>query len=210
MTYVELIGWAAAVATFTTFMMKTMLPLRSASVVANLLFITYGGLAHSMPVLVLHMMLLPLNIFRLAEIFRATRLIRAAQPSDGLPISITAYFRTVEKPAGSVLFRRGDPADSVYYLKSGRIMLEEINQEMRAGEIFGEVAFFSKSRVRTLTARCTQKCEIATIPEAEFTRLFYQDPAFSFFILRLLAERLEKNVTHACKDQPGRESHTSA
>ncbi|WP_439155987.1 Crp/Fnr family transcriptional regulator [Yoonia sp.] len=177
------------------------------SVVANLLFITYGGLAHSMPVLVLHLMLLPLNVFRLVEIFRTTRLIRAAQPSDGLPISITAYFKIVEKPADAVLFRRGDPADSVYYLKSGRILLEEINQEMQVGEIFGEVAFFSKSHVRTLTARCISKCEIAAISEAEFTRLFYQDPAFGFFILRLLAERLDDNMARACTDHSDHAQH---
>lgn len=200
MVYVEWIGWAAAAATFTTFTMKTMMPLRALSILANLLFITYGGLAGSMPVLVLHVTLLPLNTFRLVEIFRTTQKIRAAKPSEGLPASITAFFKPIEIAKDSVIFRRGDPADRIYYLKSGRILLEEIDKEMHPGEIFGEIAFFSKKRVRTLTARCIDRCEIARISEVEFTRLFNQNPAFGFFMLRLLAERLEENAEQLALD----------
>ena len=206
MIYVELFGWAAAAATFTTFTMKTMLPLRAVSVIANILFITYGSLAESMPVLALHLTLLPLNVLRLYQIYRTTKSIREAKPSEGLPTGIAGLLTATHVPQDAVIFRRGEPADRIYYLKSGRILLEEIGKEMGAGEIFGEIAFFSKKRVRTLTARCIGKCELATISEAEFTRLFYQKPDFGFFILRLLAERLEDSADRLAGPPPSRGS----
>lgn len=201
MDYVDWIGWAAAAATFTTFMMKTMLPLRAASVIANVLFISYGGLAGSLPVLTLHLTLLPLNSFRLLEIFRTTRKLRSANPSAGLPAGIAAYLNTRRIPRDTVIFRRGDPADQIYFLKSGRVLLEEIGKEMDAGELFGEIAFFGRNRVRSLTARCTEDCELATISEADFTRLFYQNPDFGFFMLRLLAGRLEEGAGQLAADR---------
>jgi len=192
--FIELIGWAAALMTFAAYSMKTMLLLRIAAVGANLLFISYGALTGVMPMLVLHIGLLPLNTFRLFQILRTTRQVRDASPAEGLPEGLLGYLTPLDVAAGSVLFRRGDPADHIYYLKSGRILLEEIGIEMPAGEIFGEVAFFSDKRTRTLTARCLGPCELAQMSEAEFTRLYYQNPAFGFFVLRLLARRLEANA----------------
>lgn len=191
MSYMELFGWAAAATTFASHSMKTMLPLRLAAICANLLFITYGGLTGALPVLVLHVALLPLNGFRLVQILRTTRQVRAASPAAGLPAGLVNLLSPVTVDDDAVIFRRGDPADRIYFLRSGRVLLEEIGAEMQAGELFGEVAFFSESRTRTLTARCIGRCELAAMSEAEFTRFYYQHPEFAFFMLRLLARRLE-------------------
>ncbi len=191
MSYIELFGWAAAATTFASHSMKTMLPLRLAAICANLLFITYGTLNSALPVLVLHIGLLPLNCFRLVQIVRTTRQVRAANPASGLPAGLVSLLSPVAVDEDAVIFRRGDPADRIYFIKSGRVLLEEIGAEMHAGELFGEVAFFSENRTRTLTARCLGRCELAAMSEAEFTRFYYQDPAFGFFLLRLLARRLE-------------------
>src|SRR5690348_14407503 len=61
----ELIGYAAAIVTIATFMMKTMIPLRVCGIAANFLFIAYGYLDAAYPPLVLHLILLPLNVARL-------------------------------------------------------------------------------------------------------------------------------------------------
>jgi hypothetical protein len=52
---------------------KDMRLLRTIAIFSNLAFITYGTIEWLPPVLFLHIMLLPLNIIRLAEIVRATR-----------------------------------------------------------------------------------------------------------------------------------------
>jgi CRP/FNR family transcriptional regulator, cyclic AMP receptor protein len=56
-----------------TFVAKDMRVLRIVAIFSNLAFITYGAIAWLPPVLFLHMVLLPLNIVRLAEIIRASR-----------------------------------------------------------------------------------------------------------------------------------------
>jgi hypothetical protein len=190
----ELVGWAAAFMTFIAYSMKTMLPLRIAAIASNILFIAYGIMAGATPILALHIALLPFNCFRLGQIVRLLRKIRHATSDDRLPEGIESFLTRVEVEPNKILFRRGDLADRIYYLKSGRVMLEEIGKYLEPGEIFGEIAFFSKSRSRTLTARCVGRCEISAMREEDFTRLHYQNPAFAIYILRLLARRLEENA----------------
>ncbi len=190
----ELIGWAAAVMTFIAYSMKTMLPLRMAAIASNVLFIVYGMMADATPILALHTALLPFNLFRLVQILLLLRKVKRATSDDRLPEGIAGFLTRMEVEPNKVLFRRGDAADRIYYLKSGRVLLEEIGKYLEPGEIFGEIAFFSKERSRTLTARCVGECEVAVMREEDFTRLHYQNPAFAFYMLRLLARRLEENA----------------
>jgi hypothetical protein len=60
-----------------TFVAEDMRVLRIVAIFSNLAFITYATSAWLSPVLFLHMVLLPLNIVRLAEIVRATRATKA-------------------------------------------------------------------------------------------------------------------------------------
>jgi CRP/FNR family cyclic AMP-dependent transcriptional regulator len=53
MSRAELIGYAAAACVFVTFYMKTMVPLRIAGIVSNVLFIAYGYDLLAYPVLIL-------------------------------------------------------------------------------------------------------------------------------------------------------------
>jgi CRP/FNR family transcriptional regulator, cyclic AMP receptor protein len=58
--------------------MRTMVPLRMVGLLSNCTFITYGYLGGLYPVLVLHLILLPLNGLRLREMLRLTRQVRGA------------------------------------------------------------------------------------------------------------------------------------
>jgi CRP/FNR family transcriptional regulator, cyclic AMP receptor protein len=58
--------------------------LRIVAIFSNLAFITYGTIAWLPPVLFLHMVLLPLNIVRLAEIVRSTRATGDLAQTDGV------------------------------------------------------------------------------------------------------------------------------
>jgi hypothetical protein len=62
----DILGYAAASAVLATFLMRSMVPLRLVAILSNVLFISYGYLAHIHPVLLLHAALLPINIARLA------------------------------------------------------------------------------------------------------------------------------------------------
>jgi len=67
---VDVIGAAAAASTLLAFAQKNMLPMRVSAIAANVFFIAYGGLGPFYPVLVLHLILLPLNIGRLIQFVR--------------------------------------------------------------------------------------------------------------------------------------------
>src|SRR5579863_2067079 len=78
MTHAELLGYLAAACVFVTFYMKTMVPLRIAGIVSNFLFIGYGYAVDAYPVLILHLVLLPLNIVRLRQMLALIRQVEDA------------------------------------------------------------------------------------------------------------------------------------
>jgi len=68
MPWVDMVGYAAALAVLGSFCMTTLVRLRILAVVSNLLFGAYGMMAHLYPVFVLHSILLPINLFKLARL----------------------------------------------------------------------------------------------------------------------------------------------
>ena len=67
MTGADGLGFLAAVLVLATFCMKHLVPLRAVAITSNLVFILYGYSAGLKPVLVLHLVLLPVNVFRLLQ-----------------------------------------------------------------------------------------------------------------------------------------------
>ena len=68
MHFDALIGWIAALLTLTAFSQRSMVHLRLAAIGANLAFITYGLLGELVPIVALHVTLLPCNLLRLAQL----------------------------------------------------------------------------------------------------------------------------------------------
>jgi hypothetical protein len=66
MSWIEpTIGYVASALVLATFCMRDMATLRCVAIASNLAFITYGAMAGLGPVLVLHLLLLPVNVWRL-------------------------------------------------------------------------------------------------------------------------------------------------
>ena len=72
-------GYAASGMTLATFAQRTMLPMRIMALGSNMCFIGYGAMGQFMPVLVLHLVLLPINLLRLR-----TLLAPSGSPTDRL------------------------------------------------------------------------------------------------------------------------------
>ena len=68
MNSVETIGYLASTLVLAAFWMRDMVALRLAAIASNVAFIGYAALAGLHPVLVLHLLLLPMNGWRLLEI----------------------------------------------------------------------------------------------------------------------------------------------
>lgn len=61
----DLVGWLAAALTYLTFFCRDVRRLRCMALAANAAFIGYGLVAGILPVLALHLLLVPLNLWRL-------------------------------------------------------------------------------------------------------------------------------------------------
>lgn len=70
MNTVDLAGWFAAALMLCTFASREARVMRLLAVSTNLAFIGYGVLAALPPVLVLHLLLLPINLWRWAQACR--------------------------------------------------------------------------------------------------------------------------------------------
>jgi hypothetical protein len=186
-------AWIAAALVFSSFFMKTMIPLRIVAIVSNIAFITYAllGLTYGIfdrvyPILVLHACLLPLNLLRLRQLTRLTAAVHRATDEDVLQ-SLIPYMKTEVHPPGAVLFRQGDPADRLYIIQEGRVRFPEIDKLIGPGEVFGEVGLFAPESVRALTAVCEEGCRLSTISREKTLELYYQNPRFGFFLIRLVS-----------------------
>jgi hypothetical protein len=67
----EPVGYLASLLVLATFCMRDMVSLRVVAIASNIAFISYGALAEISPVLLLHVVLLPVNMLRLSESVRS-------------------------------------------------------------------------------------------------------------------------------------------
>jgi hypothetical protein len=65
----DAVGFVAAGLVLTTFCMRSMSALRWVAIASNVAFIAYGYLGNLAPVLLLHLLLLPVNGYRLAQLY---------------------------------------------------------------------------------------------------------------------------------------------
>ena len=192
--YVTVIGFIAASLVIMTLSMRTMIPLRIVGIASNVAFIAYGILFHSIPTVMLHSTLLPLNIFRLREMYKLIQQVRAASKGDMSLDWLKPFMskRTVE--AGEILFRKGDEANHMYFVVDGQLHLNEIDINIQPGAVVGELGMLAPARTRTQTLVCTQSGSVLEIAYDRIEQLYYQNPKFGFYFLRLSTARLFENI----------------
>ena len=194
---------AAALLVFVSAFVKTMIPLRWLAVGSNVGFMIYG-LAHPAPLMVaLHAVLLPVNLWRVRQMVQLTRRVAAVSTgSKQLEVWLRPYMRSGKLKAGATLFERGDLADRLYYLASGEIDLPDVGRHLKAGEMFGEIAFFAPDQRRSSSARCLTDCTLLSIDEVTFRQLIYQNPDFGLDVMRLITGRLTDEIRNLRSPSP--------
>jgi CRP/FNR family cyclic AMP-dependent transcriptional regulator len=185
----------AALLVIVSAFVKTMIPLRWLAVASNVGFMVYG-LAHPAPLMVaLHAVLLPVNLWRVRQMVRLTKRVAAVSTDTSqLEVWLRPYMRSRQFRAGATIFNSGDLADRLYFLASGEIDLPEAGRTLKAGEMFGEIAFFTPERQRSSSAVCRKDCTVLSIDEATFRQLVYQNPDFGIEVVQLIASRLSDEV----------------
>jgi CRP/FNR family transcriptional regulator, cyclic AMP receptor protein len=177
---VELSGYLASLLVFSTFYMKTMMPLRSVAIASNVAFITYGYLAGLYPVLLLHVVLLPLNTWRLYQMRTLLARVRQASKGDYSIESLLPFMTKAKVNQGEMLFRKGDVADKLYYLVSGSIRFPEIEATAVPGDLIGEIGVFSPWKARTASAVAKSDSMLLVLSDQKVLELYYQNPEFHY------------------------------
>jgi hypothetical protein len=191
-------AWVAALLVFSSFFMKTMIPLRVVAITSNIAFVTYAllGLKYGIfgrvyPILVLHSALLPLNVLRLREIKGLISAVNSASKSETIEYLIP-YMRSERHRRGETLFSKGDAADNLYLIEQGTIFMPELGKRLSDGAVFGEVGLFAPQSVRSLTAVCEDDCRLHVITKDKVLELYYQNPRFGFFLIRMVSALVQE------------------
>jgi CRP/FNR family cyclic AMP-dependent transcriptional regulator len=177
---------------------RTMAPLRWLAVGSNLGLMVYGALRPSPITFCVAAVLLPVNLYRAIEVTRLTRRVhRAEAAADHAGLWLKPYMKAKKLRAGQTLFSKGARAEHLFLLVDGELELVELGKRLEPGRIFGEIALFSPSRLRTSTVRCVTACTVLRIHDSTVRQLYFQDPAFGFHLIDLLASRLSDDVERA-------------
>jgi CRP-like cAMP-binding protein len=190
LTAIDVLGMGAGALVLATFYLKTMIPLRVVAIASNIAFAAYGVLAEAMPIVVLHSLLLPLNILRLHQMqVLIGRVKRAARGDLSLDMMVP-YMNLRTCPAGTRLFSRGDPAEEVFLVMKGRVRIEGKGVVIKPGQLIGEMGLFAQDHRRTDGAVCETEVEFASVSEDRIWELFYQNPEFGAYLLRVVMQRV--------------------
>jgi Cyclic nucleotide-binding domain len=184
----------ASVFVVATTTMRTMIPLRVFGILTNLVLIATAIPTRNYPVILVQLVVLGLNSYRLHQMLQLVRDVKRSVSSN-LSMEWLKPFMTERKcAAGEVLFYKDEKADSMFYIVSGRYRLVESGIELPIGAIVGEFGMLSPSNVRTQTLECIEGGTILSVTYDQVEQLYVQNPAFGFYFLKLVSARLFENI----------------
>ena len=177
-----------------TLLMRTIVPLRIAALISDVFFIAYGVLANSLNTFILYCLLLPINSVRLYQMIKLIRKARVSAQGDLSMDWLKPFMirRTYRK--GDVLFRKGQPANEMFFTVSVKLLVTELGIEIPPGRLVGELGFLSPDNRRTGTVECIQEGEVLTMTYDRLLEIYFQNPEFGYYFLRLTSERLLQNI----------------
>jgi len=193
MSWIEILGFVASAAVLATFCMRTMIPLRVAALTSNVLFCTYGYFDHLYPILALHAVLFPVNLWRLIQFYRLVRDTRDAHDGKLSMESLLPYMTVREASAGETLIRKGAKADQLYFLVEGVLEIPELGKTLEPGVVLGEIGLFARNQERGETIVCRTDGRLYALAETTAKQLFFQDPSFGFAVMQIIIDRLLEN-----------------
>ncbi len=191
--WIDMIGYFGGGVTLWGMYSRTMIPLRWGAVGGNLGFLVFGLLAHSYPTLILHAVLLPLNVVRALQMIKLVREIKAASDGANDLDPLIPYMKKLKLAAGAELFRKDDAPDRMLLIKQGTVLLVELDVRCGANDILGEIGAFTPDNRRTCTAVCETDCELYSLSYEAMMQLYYQNPRFGMFLIRVIVQRLLAN-----------------
>jgi CRP-like cAMP-binding protein len=105
-------------------------------------------------------------------------------------------------PAGTVIFRKGDPGDSFYIVDAGRVRVykkgaEGVETELSQlgpGDSFGEMALFT-GETRSANVEAVEETHLAVITKDQFDDILKSHPHVSYAFVRQMSKWLVRGET---------------
>lgn len=192
--FANMLALVGAIFYVATLMVRTIVPLRIIGIISIVFFIGYGALAGAVATFFLYLLSLPINIIRLRQMLNLVKKARVSAQGD-LSMDWLRPFMTPRKyKAGDVLFRKGDVAKEMFYTISGKFLVKEIGVELPPGRVMGELGFIDPNNKRTGTVESLENGEVLSITYDRLLELYFQNPEFGYYFLKLTTERLMQNI----------------
>ena len=190
----DYVGYVASVLVLCTFCARTMIPLRLIALGSNVAFLTYGALLHLYPVLLLHAVLLPVNVWRLTEILRLKGHVRVSGGSDAIFTALLPFATRFTVNKGEAIIRKGESSDCLYLVFKGALWVAEAEVELGPGTVVGEMGVLSDAHLRTATVTALQESALGRISAQDFDRVYFTNPSLGLSLIRLIIRRLSDEV----------------
>jgi hypothetical protein len=179
-----------------TLMVRTIVPLRVAAIISILFFISYGALTGVVTTLLLYLLSLPINVIRLRQMLNLIKKARVSAQGNLSMDWLRPYMGPRKYRNGDELFRKGDEAREMFLTVTGKFLVTELNVELPPGRFMGELGFAAPESRRTQTIKCIEDGEVLTITYDKLLELYFQNPEFGYYFLRLTTERLLQNIIY--------------
>jgi CRP-like cAMP-binding protein len=191
----NMLALTGAVFFVATLMVRTIVPLRVIGIISNVFFIAYGALAGSASTFFLYLLSLPINAIRLRQMLSLVRKARVSAQGDLSMDWLRPFMNPRKYRKGDVLFHKGDAAKEMFLTVTGKFLVTEIGIELPPGRMMGELGFVDPKNRRTQTVECIEDGDVLTITYEKLLELYFQNPEFGYYLLRLTTERLMQNIS---------------
>lgn len=106
---------------------------------------------------------------------------------------------TITVPPGHPIYLAGDPADRLYYIRSGRVRVFENTSSgreftldvIKAGHTFGESAFVEYN-VRPVNVQAVTETVMISCRTADLVPYFQKEPSLALHILQMCSESMDR------------------
>jgi CRP-like cAMP-binding protein len=99
---------------------------------------------------------------------------------------------SINFPAGSVVFNKGDPGECMYVVQSGVVEMvigERVIETCGPNEAIGFMSIIDDAP-RSSTARVKEACELSIIDRRKFRFMVDEVPNFALYIMSAMARRI--------------------
>jgi hypothetical protein len=194
MHWSDLLSSGASLFIVATASTKTMVPLRILAIVANCALLAFYASSHAWLAVVFQGFALPLNGYRLYQMLVLIGNVREAIRGKTSMDWLKPFMSERHCRKGDILFAKGELADEMFCTVSGRYLLVELGIELELGQVVGELGFLAPDNRRTATLECVEEGKVLSITYEQVEQLYYQNPTFGFYFLRLSTARLFENI----------------